>query len=176
MSIQPWYSLLSVDLLVYCANRTVLQPFFAWMLPLSLRAVTIPYSHISFQLTTIYASVITLLWVLGSWNRTIAYGSPRKVGDEIVLITGGANGLGKVIADFYSMKGSSVVVLDIEEPKNDEEDGVEYYKCDVGNSIQVKAVCDKIIEEVGIPTILINNAGIMNGKSILDLSDDDLSR
>jgi hypothetical protein len=175
MSNQAWYSLLNVDLLVYCANRTVLQPFFAWMLPLSLRAITIPYSHISFQLTTVYASVITLLWVLSSWNKSIAYGSPRKLGDEIVVITGGTNGLGKAIADFYCMKGVTVVVLDVEETKY-EDNSVEYYKCDVGNATEVKAVCDRLVEEVGIPTILINNAGVMNGKSILDLSDDELNR
>jgi hypothetical protein len=145
------------------------------MLPLSLRAVTIPYSHISFQLTTIYACAITFFWVLGSWNRSIAYGSPRKIGDEIVVITGGTNGLGKVIADFYCMKGVTVVVMDVEEMK-DEEDGVEYYKCDVGNPTEVRAVCEKLVEEVGVPTILINNAGVMNGKSILDLSDDELKQ
>src|ERR1700748_3418245 len=107
-----WNTYLTLDLIIYCARRTVLQPFFAWMLPLSLRAITIPYSHISFQLTAAYASFLTFFWFLASLNQKLAFGSSREVdiSEEIVVVTGGAKGLGQTIADFYRMKGATVVV------------------------------------------------------------------
>lgn len=141
----------------------MLQPFFAWMLPLSLRAITIPYSHISFQLTVAYATFLTFFWFLASWNRKLAFGSSREVdvSEEIVVITGGARGLGKVIADFYCMKGSTVAVLDVEvnerdkdeveggeDEDKDEGNGIQYYQCDVGNAKEVQAVYKRLTEEV----------------------------
>jgi NADPH:quinone reductase-like Zn-dependent oxidoreductase len=145
-----WLSYLTIDLIVYCAKVTIFQPFFAWMLPLSLRAVTVPYSDISFKLTTLYAAAITVFWVLRAINRRIAFGSSREVDitEEVVVITGGASGLGLSIADFYRMKGAAVAVLDIKDNEDQEEDGVYHYHCDVGNAAEVRSVGKKIIEEV----------------------------
>ena len=161
---QPsWNTYLTLDLIIHCARRTVLQPFFAWMLPLSLRAVTIPYSHISFQLTAAYATFLTFFWFLASLNQKLAFGSSRvvDVSEEIVVITGGFGGLGQTIADFYCMKGSTVAVLDVmvnehnknkvkgdEDEDKDEGNGIQYYQCDVGNAKEVQAVYKRISEEV----------------------------
>ena len=73
------------------------------------------------------------------------------------------------------MKGFTVVVLDVEDAKA-QDDSVEYYKCDIGNPAQVRAVCERVVEEVGVPTVLINNAAVISGKPILDLSDNDINR
>ena len=120
------------------------------MLPLSLRAVTIPYSHLSFQLTAAYATLLTFFWVLASISHKIAYGSAREVdiSEELVVITGGTSGLGQIIADFYRMKGTPVAVLDIKVPEDEEENGVQYYKCDVGNASEVQAVYKTLTDEV----------------------------
>lgn len=123
---------------------------FAWMLPLSLRALTVPYSDISFKFTLVYATAITLFWVLRAISKRIAFGSSREVDvtEELVVITGGASGLGLSIADFYRMKGAAVAVLDIKDNEDQEEDGVYHYHCDVGNAAEVRSVAKKIIEEV----------------------------
>jgi NADPH:quinone reductase-like Zn-dependent oxidoreductase len=120
------------------------------MLPLSLRAITIPYSHVSFQITAAYASLLTFIWVLASWNQRIAFGSAREVdlSDEIVVITGGSSGLGQLIADFYRMKGVTVVVLDVKVPGDVEENGVQYYQCDVSDAEQVRSISETIRKEV----------------------------
>jgi all-trans-retinol dehydrogenase (NAD+) len=51
---------------------------------------------------------------------------------------------------------------------------VHYYKVDLTNAASVKEVGAKIRAEVGDPTILVNNAGIARGKTILETTERDL--
>lgn len=66
------------------------------------------------------------------------------------MITGGANGLGKIIAETYGMRGASVAVLDVSGPEKESEGlaGVQYYQCDVGDADAVEAAARKIEKEV----------------------------
>jgi len=121
------------------------------MIPLSLRAVTVPYEFLSMRLAIGYASALTLLWVLSVFNDRIAYGLPREVDleDEVIVITGGASGLGRLVAEFYAMRRASVVVLDVETVDEDEGMmGVNFYQCDVGDCKQVEACATRIREDV----------------------------
>jgi NADPH:quinone reductase-like Zn-dependent oxidoreductase len=146
----PWHAFFTVDLIISVANKTILHPFFAWMLPLCLRAVTIPYSHISFQATAAYASLLTLLSVLSLLNHRVAFGLPREVdlSEEVIVITGGASGLGLLIADFYRMKGASVAVLDVKKTQEEELGGIQHYECNVGNAKAVDLASKRIREDV----------------------------
>lgn len=51
-----------------------------------------------------------------------------------------------------------------------------YYTLDISSSRDIKAVGERIRAEHGDPTVIINNAGIGNGKSILDLPEERLRR
>lgn len=148
---QSWWSIITVDLLLKVGGRTILHPFVAWMIPLSLRAQATPYHHLSFQISTAYALFLTIVYVLSVLNRRIAYGLSRSVdlSEEVIVITGGASGLGLLIADFYAMRGASVAVLDVK-PKNalQESKGITYYLCDVGDSEQVHRTAKNIKEDV----------------------------
>jgi short-subunit dehydrogenase len=62
-----------------------------------------------------------------------------------------------------------VVVLDVK-PIVTENYNITYYPCDVSKWDNVEAAHKKIVEEIGHPTILINNAGVVQGKLLLDLS------
>ncbi|GBN79330.1 Short-chain dehydrogenase/reductase family 16C member 6 [Araneus ventricosus] len=44
------------------------------------------------------------------------------------------------------------------------------YTCDVSNENQVEALADKVYREVGDVDILINNAGVLPGKPLLELT------
>ena len=93
------------------------------------------------------------------------------------MITGGASGLGLLIAEVYGMRGVSVAVLDIKEaPEGGEARNVDFYKCDVGDLEQVKKVKERIEEELGTPTVVINNAAVMYGKNIMDLESAEIER
>jgi hypothetical protein len=147
---QPWHAFFTLDLIINVANKTILHPFFAWMLPLCLRAVTVPYSHISFQITAVYASLLTAVSVLSVFNQRIAFGAPREVdlSEEVIVVTGGASGLGLLIAEFYRMRGASVAVLDVKKMQEEELGGIQYYECDVGDAKAVDSVSKRIREDV----------------------------
>jgi NAD(P)-dependent dehydrogenase (short-subunit alcohol dehydrogenase family) len=188
-----WAKPLSVDLLLKVLNVTFLHPFVAWMLPLCMRAQAMKWSHPAIQITIGYASLLTALYFLGILNKQIAYSKPRKVdfSEEVIVVTGGASGLGLLIAEVYGMRGATVAVLDVKDLESGEARGVSVYKCDVGDKEQVARVAIEIERDVsplhlrtdstnapqlGTPTILINNAAIVNGKPLIDLSLDEIDR
>lgn len=111
---------------------------------------------------------------------------------EIVLVTGGAGGIGGDIVKMFEERGVTVVVLDIQpmslaicvcsslQPLHRWmltiaiASKVHHYQCDLRSPENVAAVAVKIRAEVGNPTILINNAGVARGKSILDAQPADI--
>ncbi|KAK0878951.1 hypothetical protein LTR87_007268 [Friedmanniomyces endolithicus] len=169
---KSWHEHITIDLLAHVLNRSLFHPFIAWLIPLCQRAVGAPYDSFNFTATCIYASLVTAIWILGFLDTRIAYGLPRELDwdEEVVVITGGASGLGKILAEMYGMRGASVAVLDIREPEEKESEGlasVKFYKCDVGDAEAVAKAGEQIEKDLGIPTILINNAGIVHGKPLL---------
>lgn len=145
-----WAQPLSVDLILKVLNVTFLHPFVAWMIPLCLRAQATPWTHTAMHVTIGYASVLTMLYFLGVLNKQIAFAKPRKVdlSEEVIVITGGASGLGLLIAEVYGMRGATVAVLDVRGLESGEARGVTAYKCDVGNKEQVARVATEIERDV----------------------------
>ncbi|KAK9479380.1 hypothetical protein V1514DRAFT_328474 [Lipomyces japonicus] len=88
---------------------------------------------------------------------------------DIVVITGGSNGLGAKLARQLTESSISVVVLDVVEPV-EKLQGVCYIKCDISSREQVLDAAFVIKQEIGDVTVLINNAAITQGKTILDLT------
>ncbi|KAH3664026.1 hypothetical protein OGAPHI_004740 [Ogataea philodendri] len=96
---------------------------------------------------------------------------------DIVLITGGCGGLGRELALTFSRAHAPVVVFDLNLPDPEEAlPGVHYYECDVSNRKDVLDKSAQVIDEVGTITILINNAGITTGKTVLDLSFEEIEK
>lgn len=79
--------------------------------------------------------------------------------NKVVIVTGGANGIGKEIATTFSLKGARTIVCDIEEPRG-MEPGITFVRADVSNEEEVKNLFKKVQEEFRKVDILINNAGI----------------
>lgn len=67
------------------------------------------------------------------------------------MITGGASGLGLLIAEVYGMRGASVAVLDVKELEAGDARGVSVYKCDVGDRDQIAKVAIEIERDVHSP-------------------------
>ncbi|TVY46354.1 Dehydrogenase [Lachnellula occidentalis] len=87
---------------------------------------------------------------------------------EIVLITGGASGIGELMAKEFAANGVKVVVLDLNPPKVPFPAGIHFYEADVTSSAQIASAAAEIRKAHGNgPTILINNAGIGGGRTIL---------
>ena len=176
----PWHSHLTLDLLLHVLSVTIFHPFLAALIPLCLRAIATPYNSPSFILTTAFAICVSLYRVLDGVNKRIAYGAPREVNweDEVVVVTGGLGGLGGCLAEIFALRGVEVGVLDVAVGNEDveEKEGIRAYRCDIGDYEQLERVWGRVVEELGAPTILINNAAVVNGKPFLELGREDVER
>lgn len=70
--------------------------------------------------------------------------------DKVVVLTGGAKGIGKCIKEMFEKQGAYVCTLDLLE--ND------YFKGNVGNKEDLIAFTNKIISDYGRVDYIINNA------------------
>lgn len=157
----PWTTNLTIDILLKVLTHTLFNPFLAWILVLCLRAQVTPSTDPAWILAVSYAICLTLVFVARGVNHRVAHGIPRTFdpGREVVLVTGGASGLGLLIAQMYGMKGASVAVLDIRDIGEEEYeevfgDGVRYYRGDVGDRAGLESVRERIVDEVGIHFLL----------------------
>ncbi|CAD0087655.1 unnamed protein product [Aureobasidium vineae] len=138
--------------------------------------------HSTIPLAPILVGVCySLLYTLSALNTRFGHGPRRKItwSEQTAVITGGAGGLGWLIAQILERKGATVVVWDIKPPQGyseDAEEGVKWYKVDVGQAEQVENAYARVKEDLGTPTLLINNAGIVNGQPLLSLSAVAISR
>lgn len=105
---------------------------------------------------------------------------------EVVFLTGAAGGFGTLIAQKLVRKGCIIVLVDINQEDVDKlADSINEtigatkayaFKCDVTNFEDLENVAKQVIDVVGHPTMLINNAGILAGKYFLDMSLDEVHR
>jgi short-subunit dehydrogenase len=93
---------------------------------------------------------------------------------EIVVVTGGSDGIGARIVKLLAERNITVVVLDIQGLKYDAPPNVHFFHCDLASSSAIKATAAAIRSHVGDPTILVNNAGFARGKTILETTENDL--
>jgi len=100
---------------------------------------------------------------------------------KVALVTGGAQGIGKVVALLFAQNGADLVISDInlekaeETAKEIESIGRKAMaiKVDVANFDDVNRMTQAVIERFGHIDILINNAGITRDKLILRMTEED---
>lgn len=107
-----------------------------------------------------------------------------RLSGSTVLITGAASGIGRGLAREAATRGAQVVLWDISADGLDrvaaelEANGVVPMTAvvDVGESAAVTAAADQVLAQVGSVDVLINNAGVVSGKPLLELSSSDIER
>ena len=126
------------------------------------------------------------------WGTLKALASPfrRKgtlvdYGDEICLITGAAQGLGKGFALEFARRNAVLVLWDIQEDKLKatadeirEEFGskVYTYVCDCSSREDIYRVAAMVKKTVGNVSILVNNAGILRVRTVMDAEEEDIEQ
>jgi hypothetical protein len=149
---QPWYSSINFDLLLRFLTNTIFQPFICCLLPICLRAAETPWNEPAMINTIAWAIFIVFVrMVMIPLSATHAYGAPRELDEEeeVIVITGGASGLGRCLAEVWALKGAAVAVLDIRGADEDAAvEGVNYYKCDISDRQAVEKCWAQINEEV----------------------------
>lgn len=86
--------------------------------------------------------------------------------DKVVVITGGANGIGKAIASEFIKQGAHVCIID--------KDANNYFVGDISQEDTLIDFASKVIKDYGKVDILINNACISKG-GLLNCSYEDFN-
>lgn len=102
----------------------------------------------------------------------------ENLNEKVILVTGGAQGLGKAISTTLANAGAIIVIGDIQEDRANNTVSeltnsgrkVFFKKLDLSDATSVEEVINSIKAEYGRLDVLINNAGIDFTKSILDLT------
>jgi all-trans-retinol dehydrogenase (NAD+) len=103
-----------------------------------------------------------------------------EIAGKNVVITGGARGMGRLMAIKMARLGGRVVVYDVAsqalEALVDEIGAAGWeahgYVCDVSDRWEVYRVAAEVKAKVGPVHIIVNNAGIISGQRLLDIPDE----
>lgn len=104
-----------------------------------------------------------------------------KLENKVAIITGGAMGIGKGIAQTYLKYGAEVIILDyntelkntITELNDDYPGKINGYIVDVKNSTLLESCLNEISKTHNKIDIIINNAGVCKLKSFVEMTDEE---
>ncbi|KAF9481842.1 retinal short-chain dehydrogenase/reductase [Pholiota conissans] len=178
----PIFDNLDIDLIMKVLANTAFSPFFIFFMPIFYYFQGFQLDHPKIVYSSIYWIFISLFWFVKWYSKlyrnqgSLLFGpSAFDWSEEIVIITGGSSGIGELLANTLAVRNVAVVVLDIK-PIETENYNIAYYECDVSKWEEVEAVSKKVIDEIGEPTMIVNNAGVVQGKLILDLLPEDINQ
>lgn len=102
--------------------------------------------------------------------------------DTVTIVTGGAQGIGRSIAEFLASKGGDIAVFDIS-------DGSEvvgavqgmgrraaFYEVDVTSLQAVTDAVEQVVKDLGAVHNLVNNAGITIDRLLIRMKEEDWDR
>lgn len=94
--------------------------------------------------------------------------------EQNILITGGTKGIGRELVTFYSKKCNIVFFFyknseDLCKELENTYDNVKGYKVDVANHDECEKIINTILNKYNKIDILINNAGILLNKKLMDM-------
>lgn len=123
-----------------------------------------------------FFTLTVAFWLFVAWNLYfyVVY-RPRSVAGKVILITGGGSGIGRLMALRFAKLGARLVLWDVNK------DGMAKVASEIAalgakvttNVVDIsdRELVYKTAKEVGNVDVLINNAGIVTGKNILDCPD-----
>jgi NAD(P)-dependent dehydrogenase (short-subunit alcohol dehydrogenase family) len=103
---------------------------------------------------------------------------------KVVAVTGGAQGIGRAIALQFAAAGYAVSITDpddqagVEAAAKIEQAGAKgiYVPADVSQAEQIERWIEQTVEQLGCPSVLVNNAGIGRRAPFLELTTTDFDR
>ena len=89
--------------------------------------------------------------------------------NKVVIVTGGAAGIGKATAHRFAQEGCRVASWDVKEAAPEE--GGMFQKVDTSNSAAVDAAVREVVGRWGAIHVLVNNAGILRDSQLVKYKD-----
>jgi meso-butanediol dehydrogenase/(S,S)-butanediol dehydrogenase/diacetyl reductase len=104
-----------------------------------------------------------------------------KLDGCVALVTGSGRGIGRAIALRYAREGAAVVAVDLDEPGAQaaaeeiraQGAAAEAFRVDLREPEQSAAMVRRVVERFGRLDIMVNNAGVMRVRPLLDLTPED---
>ncbi|MEW6239712.1 MAG: glucose 1-dehydrogenase [Chloroflexota bacterium] len=102
-----------------------------------------------------------------------------RMKDKVVLVTGGAAGIGKATALRFAEEGAKVVICDVNETAGQEtvkELGADasFFKVNVANRAEVQKWVDDVAAKYGRVDVMVSNAGILRDGQLVKVKEGQL--
>src|SRR5690348_855616 len=100
---------------------------------------------------------------------------------RVAIVTGAARGIGEATARKLAADGMAVAVVDLDEGAcastvtaiHDAGGTALAVGADVSDAAQVAAATERVVAELGAPTVLVNNAGVLRDNLLFKMTEDD---
>ncbi len=97
---------------------------------------------------------------------------------KVALVTGAGSGIGQGCAQYLAEAGARVVIIDINQSAGEATraeigDGALFIRADVSSSDDCRHAIEEIVDRFGRINILVNSAGVIRRKSVVDLSEEE---
>ncbi|MEM1296253.1 MAG: SDR family oxidoreductase [Verrucomicrobiota bacterium] len=111
-------------------------------------------------------------------DNIIQFSTEKKT----VLITGCTRGLGRAMTEAFVARGDTVVGCGRSEEELTKireklgESPHRFFQIDITEDTSVEILCEQTVDQVGIPNLILNNAGVINeGGPLWEISDDEFT-
>lgn len=97
----------------------------------------------------------------------------KRLDQRVAVVTGGAAGIGRAIAELFAAEGAKVAVWDWNEERGQEAAqtvGGRFYQVNTADLASVEAAAKQTAADFGRIEILINNAGILRDATLLKIT------
>ena len=101
----------------------------------------------------------------------------RTFADQIVIVTGGASGIGLAIAEHLAVRGARLALVDLASTVEEAADSLPGaghigIQKDLTDPAAATEVVDRVVSEMGTPHVLVNSAGVAILDRALDVTPD----